>query len=52
MTKRQAEFDMQNPFIPAHSPVCRLADTALIFSVVAVSLAAVVTSLINQIGGL
>jgi len=33
MTKRHPEIDTRNPFIPSHSPVCRLADTALLFSV-------------------
>lgn len=33
MAKRHPEIDTRNPFIPSHSPVCRLADTALLFSV-------------------
>ena len=49
MTKAQPEIDVRNPFIPASSPVCRVAHTALLFSVVLAGLAAAVAGLIRQI---
>lgn len=49
MTKRRAEIDTRNPFIPSFSPVCRVADQVLLFSVALGGLAAVVAALIGQL---
>lgn len=46
MTKHQPEIDTRNPFIPSLSPVCRLADTALLFSVALSGLLAALSCLI------
>lgn len=47
--KPRGEFDVRNPFIPSLSPVCRLVDTALLFCVVLISLAAAGAALIAQV---
>lgn len=47
--KPRGEFDLRNPFIPSLSPVCRLADTALLFCVVLISLTAAGVALIRQV---
>ena len=49
MTKPQAKIDMQNPFIPSREPICRIADTALIFAVAVAGVAAVAAAVIRQI---
>ncbi|SIQ24722.1 hypothetical protein SAMN05880590_102780 [Rhizobium sp. RU35A] len=49
MTKRHGKSDTQNPFIPAASPICRAADTALLFSVALFGLAAAVAALLRQV---
>lgn len=45
----QDETDSQNPFIPSFSPVCRLADTALLFGVVLFGLAAAGAAFIAEV---
>lgn len=47
MAKRPAKIAIRNPFIPASSPVCRAADTALLFSVVLFGVAAALAVLIK-----
>lgn len=47
--KPQPELDGKNPFIPSFSPVCRAADTALLFCVVLFSLAAAGAALFQQV---
>ena len=47
MTKPAAKIDIRNPFIPASSPVCRAADSALLFSVVLLGVAAVLVVLLK-----
>lgn len=47
-SNRRGEIDL-NPFIPSSSPVCRVADTALLYSVVLLGLAAAVTALARQV---
>lgn len=49
MAKRRSEIDMRNPFIPASSPVCRLAETALMFCVALAGLAAAVIALVRTL---
>lgn len=49
MTKPQVKIDMQNPFIPSRQPICRMADTALIFAVTVAGVVAVAAALIRQI---
>lgn len=49
MSKTQAEFDGSNPFIPSSSPVCRLADTALVFWVALIGLSAAVIAVIRHL---
>lgn len=49
MAKRQTKIDMKNPFIPAASPACRVADTVLLFSVALFGLAAAVAALLRQV---
>lgn len=49
MSKVRPETDVPNPFIPSSSPVCRVADTALLFCVALAGLAAAGVSLIRQI---
>lgn len=49
MTKRQTKIDMRNPFIPASSPACRVADTVLLFSVSLFGLAAAVAAILRQV---
>jgi hypothetical protein len=49
MTKPQANIDMQNPFIPSREPICRIADTALVFAVAAAGAAAVAAAVVRQI---
>lgn len=48
--KTQREIDIRNPFIPASSPVCRVADTALLFGVALAGLAAAGTSIVINWG--
>lgn len=48
MTKKQRELDIV-PFVPSLSPACRAADTALLFCVVLLSLAAAGAALIRQV---
>ncbi len=50
MAKRTAKIDVV-PFVPSSSPVCRLADTALVFSVALSGLAAATFTLLRMIGG-
>lgn len=45
----QAEIDQVLLFIPSHSPVCRLADTALLFCVPLCGLVAAVVAMIAQV---
>jgi len=47
--KPRGELDLKNPFIPSFSPVCRAADTALLFCVVLFSLAAAGAALFQQV---
>ena len=49
MSKKQPEVDIRNPFIPSLSPVCRLADTALLFCVALFGLAAAGAALIAEV---
>ncbi|MGC4409579.1 MULTISPECIES: hypothetical protein [Rhizobium] len=51
MPKEQRKIDNRNPFIPSLSPVCRLADAALLFSVVLFGLVAAGAVVLRQIGG-
>lgn len=50
MAKRTAKIDVV-PFVPSSSPVCRLAETALVFSVALSGLAAAISTLLRTIGG-
>jgi len=49
MTKKQPKIDTRNPFIPATSPVCRAADTALLYCVTLIGLAAAAIALTRQV---
>lgn len=49
MTKTRAEFDSRNPFIPSSSPVCRVADLVLLFSVALAGLVAAAVALFVQL---
>ena len=49
MTKTHREIDIPNPFIPASSPVCRAADTALLYGVALSGLAAAAIALARQV---
>lgn len=49
MSKTRTEFDGSNPFIPASSPVCRVADTALVFWVALIGLSAAVIAVIRHL---
>lgn len=49
MPKKQPEID-RNPFIPARDPVCRMADTLLIFSIALAGVSAAICAVINQLG--
>ena len=49
MTKTHREIDTRNPFIPATSPVCRAADTALLYCVTLIGLAAAAIALARQV---
>lgn len=49
MTKKQPEID-RNPFIPARDPVCRMADTLLIFSIALAGVSAAFITIIKQLG--
>ncbi len=51
MPKAQRKIDRQNPFIPARSPICRAAETALIFSITAAGLAAALAAILCRTGG-
>ncbi|WP_455270335.1 hypothetical protein [Rhizobium herbae] len=42
---------MKNPFIPSRSPICRLADTVLVFSITIAGLVAVLAAIANQFSG-
>jgi hypothetical protein len=48
MSKRNGKIDLV-PFIPSSSPVCRAADTALVYCVVLLGLAAAVIALARQV---
>lgn len=47
MSKVSVKIDVV-PFIPAHSTICRAADTALLFSVALFGLVAVVIAIVRQ----
>jgi hypothetical protein len=49
MTKPHAKFD-RNPFIPAQSNVCRMADKLMMFSVAFFGLSAAIIAFIKQLG--
>ncbi|CAH0339614.1 hypothetical protein [Rhizobium sp. CECT 9324] len=49
MTKTRAEIDSRNPFIPSSSPVCRVADLVLLFSVALAGLVAAAVALFVQL---
>ena len=49
MTKLRPEIDSSNPFIPSHSPVCRLADQMMIVSVVLSGLVAAIIAVAQQV---
>lgn len=49
MPIRTGKIDMENPFIPSRSRICRVADMALIFAVAVAGLAAVIAAVLNQI---
>lgn len=51
MTKARPEIDVRNPFIPSFSPVCRVADQLLVFSVGLAGLAAALSVLVQQVFG-
>lgn len=48
MSKRNGKIDLV-PFIPSSSPVCRAADTALVYCVALLGLAAAVIALARQV---
>lgn len=48
MSKRRAKIDLV-PFIPSSSPVCRVADLALVYCVALFGLAAAVAALYRQV---
>jgi len=48
---RTGRIDMENPFIPSRSRICRVADIALIFGVVIAGLVAVIAAVCNQMQG-
>lgn len=49
MTNRHTEIVMKNPFIPSFSPICRVADTVLLFAISAAGLIAVSIALVRQV---
>lgn len=49
MAKTLREIDARNLFIPSSSPVCRAADTALLFCVAVFGLAAAVIAVLRQV---
>ncbi len=49
MAKKQSEID-RNPFIPARDPVCRVADTLLIFSIAFAGVSAAFFVLLKNLG--
>jgi hypothetical protein len=49
MTNRQTEIVTKSPFIPSLSPICRVADTVLMFAISAAALAAALIVLIRQV---
>lgn len=51
MPKAQRQIANENLFIPARSAICRAADTALIFGVVAAGLAAAIAVAFRQLAG-
>lgn len=48
MTKRHDEIDLV-PFVPSSSPVCRVADLALVYCVALLGLAAAVVAVCRQV---
>ncbi|WP_183949960.1 hypothetical protein [Pseudorhizobium halotolerans] len=48
MTKKRAQFDNRNPFIPSLDPACRVADRVLLLGVVAIALATSLAALFSQ----
>jgi len=49
MAKKQPEID-RNPFIPARDPVCRVADTLLVFSIAFAGVSAAFFVLLKNLG--
>jgi hypothetical protein len=49
MTNRQTEIVMKNPFIPSFSPICRVADTVLLFGISVAGLVAASIVLVRQV---
>lgn len=49
MPKPRSEIDTRNPFIPSSSPVCRVADQVLVFSVALAGLVAGAAALFRQV---
>lgn len=49
MAKRRVEIDNHNPFIPSFSPVCRVVDQVLVFSVALAGLVAGATAILRQV---
>lgn len=49
MSKRRSEVDTRNPFIPSSSPVCRVADQVLVFSVALAGVVAGVAAILKQV---
>lgn len=49
MPKPHVKIDMGNPFIPSREPICRIADTALIFAVAVAGVVAVAVAVLRQL---
>lgn len=49
MTDRHTEIVSQSPFIPSLSPICRVADTVLLFAICAAGLLAALIVVIRQV---
>lgn len=49
MTNRHTEIVTKSPFIPSFSPICRVADTVLLFAISAAALVAALIVLIRQV---
>jgi hypothetical protein len=49
MAKRRADLDIRNPFIPSRSPVCRVADQALVCGAALFGFVAALIALIRQV---